>query len=297
MTRPHIIRADTIDLQDRSAPSAKDHRRPPPQSTTFNGLLAPHQAETIREVVEDRADEECRSPRLSWANGDSGDPSRHPEDFGDHVANSINRNNMQQHDALAAAAQNGGAVSDDADLGAEGDEDLDDDMMDKISSSPSIEDGGYTLPSPWPRRVDSLRHSVSCCDPPSSPGLSEARSSSPYLDAPEHPPLQSLSRQASKTAVDTSNSHHLLPGEYTGRGEDHDNRDNRDNDTGHIEMNENEESVGCDVTDYKDTYEEMEQDNLSSGFEKSIEFVERTKQSAGASEQAMEQVQRRHGLG
>lgn len=143
MTRPQIIRADTIDLQDRSAPSAKDHRRPPPQSTTSNGLLAPHQAETIREVVEDKADEECRNPRLSWANGDSGDLSQHPEDLADHVTNSINRNNMQQHDALAAVAQNGGAVSDDADMGiegAEGDEDLDDDMMDKISSSPSIED-------------------------------------------------------------------------------------------------------------------------------------------------------------
>ncbi|RYP16607.1 hypothetical protein DL767_010156 [Monosporascus sp. MG133] len=274
MTRPQIIRADTIDLQDRSAPSAKDHRRPPPQSTTPNGLLAPHQAETIREVVEDRADEECRSPGLSWANGDSGDLSQHPEDLADHAANSINRNNMQQQDALAAAAQNGGAVSDDADLGAEGDEDLDDDMMDKISSSPSIDDGGYTLPSPWPRRVDSLRHSVSCCDAPSSPSLSEARSSSPYLEAPEHPPLQSLSRQASKAAVDASSCHHHLPGEYTGRDEDHDGRDNRDNDIDHTEMNENDESVGRDDNDYKYAYEEMEQGNLSSGFGRSIEFID-----------------------
>ncbi|RYP84199.1 hypothetical protein DL770_005241 [Monosporascus sp. CRB-9-2] len=274
MTRPQIIRADTIDLQDRSAPSAKDHRRPPPQSITSNGLLAPHQAETIREVVEDRADEECRSPRLSRANGDSGDLSQHPEDLADHVANSINRNNMQQQDALAAAAQNGGTLSDDADVGAEGDEDLDDDMMDKISSSPSIEDGGYTLPSPWPRRVDSLRHSVSCCDVPSSPGLSEARSSSPYLDVPEHPPLQPLSQQASKAAVDASCCHHHLPGEYTGRGEDHDGPDNSDNETDHTEINENDESVGCGGTDYKDAYEEMEDDNLSSGFGKSIEFIE-----------------------
>ncbi|RYP09525.1 hypothetical protein DL764_001210 [Monosporascus ibericus] len=292
MTRPQIIRADTIDLQDRSAPSAKDHRRPPPQSTTSNGLLAPHQAETIREVVEDRADEECRSPRLSWANGDSGDRSQHPEDLADRVANSINRNNMQQHDALAA--QNGGAVSDDGDVGAEGDEDLDDDMMDKISSSPSIEDGGYTLPPPWPRRVDSLRHSVSCCDASSSPGLSEARSSSPYLDVPEHPPLQSLSRHASKAAVDASGCHHHLPGEYTGRGEDRDGRDNHDNETDHIEMNENDERAGCDGTNWKDAYEEVEQDNLSSGFGKIIEFVERTKQPAGAPQQAMERVQRCH---
>lgn len=38
----------------------------------------------------------------------------------------------------------------------EGDDGLDDDMMDKISSSPSIEDGGYYSALPWPTRGDSL---------------------------------------------------------------------------------------------------------------------------------------------
>lgn len=37
-----------------------------------------------------------------------------------------------------------------------GDDGSEDDMMDKISSSPSIEDGGYHLPLPWPNRSDSL---------------------------------------------------------------------------------------------------------------------------------------------
>lgn len=38
----------------------------------------------------------------------------------------------------------------------DGEDGLDDDMMDKISSSPSIEDGGYYSALPWPTRGDSL---------------------------------------------------------------------------------------------------------------------------------------------
>lgn len=48
-----------------------------------------------------------------------------------------------------AVAQNGGhtgSTAEDGDLAdAEGDDGMDDDMMDKISSSPSIDDGGYSL--------------------------------------------------------------------------------------------------------------------------------------------------------
>ena len=125
---------------------------------------------------------------------------------------------MQQQDALAVA-QNGGVVgdvADDGDVGVDGDEDLDDDDMDKISSSPSIEDGGYSLPPAWPRRVDSLNASISFSfDHSESPTRSDPRSSSPYLDSPLHLPLQSSGQQASKAAVDPANSRHH-PGEYTG---------------------------------------------------------------------------------
>lgn len=38
----------------------------------------------------------------------------------------------------------------------ESDDGLDDDMMDRISSSPSIDDGGCPIPTSWPVRVDSL---------------------------------------------------------------------------------------------------------------------------------------------
>ena len=65
-----------------------------------------------------------------------------------------------QQDEQAIRLNGGISIEgDDGDMqDADIDDDMDDDMMDKISSSPSIEDGGCALPSPrdWPRRVDSL---------------------------------------------------------------------------------------------------------------------------------------------
>ncbi|EOO04447.1 putative sh3 domain-containing protein [Phaeoacremonium minimum UCRPA7] len=115
--------------------------------------------EIIRAVAAETAEENLRSPRVSWANGDIGDLQQYAEDLAAGVADSLNgqaqnqngRNNkmaadrQQQQDALAIA-QNGGlsgndAASDDGDLDADdADDGMDDDMMDKISSSPSIED-------------------------------------------------------------------------------------------------------------------------------------------------------------
>ncbi|KAJ4392001.1 protein phosphatase regulator [Gnomoniopsis smithogilvyi] len=166
MARPGMIRADTIDLQDHDAPSAQNHPRPSPLQTNKSpaaantGAVAPHQAETLREVAQETAQEELRSPRVSWANGgaESGDIHNHAEDLAAGVTNSLSgqpRNgyaNDTGDDKMAAraqqdnlaVAQNGGLMSQDiADDGEmDGEEsDLDDDMMDKISSSPSIDDG------------------------------------------------------------------------------------------------------------------------------------------------------------
>ncbi|KAI2612417.1 uncharacterized protein GGS25DRAFT_518111 [Hypoxylon fragiforme] len=220
MTRPQMIRADTIDLQSQEAPSAKSNK-PTFSSTAPDGSLAPHQAETIREVQESRAGEEARSPRLSWTDGDnnSRDLQQYAEQLVNGIANSLNGNKMQSDDALAIAQNGGvaGGTSDEGDMDANTDDDMDDDMMDKISSSPSIEDGGYTLPPhAWPRRVDSLRPWSMQRDPPSSPVLSEERSSSPYLELAAHQPLQPLNQQASKASAEKSNRHHPLLGEYTG---------------------------------------------------------------------------------
>ncbi|KAK1597202.1 uncharacterized protein LY79DRAFT_508227 [Colletotrichum navitas] len=123
----------------------------------------------------------------------------------------------QQHQDALAVAQNGGVTNSDDGNMDDSDDDLDDDdMMDKISSSPSIEDGGYTSiipPQQWPRRVDSLpvmRDRGS----PTSPTFSEARSSSPYIESLEYPhafPFWLHSNAAADSA-----SHHHLRGEYTG---------------------------------------------------------------------------------
>ncbi|KAG8673254.1 hypothetical protein FPOAC1_006565 [Fusarium poae] len=147
MTRPSIVRADTIDLQDHHAPSAQDHSRSPRLAAGANSL-GPHQAETIREISHDIADEQSRSPRVSLDNRNSLDEI---DSFADElVANSSgskthaqgarenNDSTMIQDDALAVAQNGGMSSSDEGEL--DGDDDLDDDMMDKISSSPSIED-------------------------------------------------------------------------------------------------------------------------------------------------------------
>ncbi|KAJ5226203.1 hypothetical protein N7468_007428 [Penicillium chermesinum] len=98
MTRPQIIRADTLDLQDHGAPSAQDHTRQPESTAPLGvGRPAPHQEQAIRHAERDTKLEIMGGP------GD------------DEYLDSID----------------GYMESDDL---------MDDDMMDKISSSPSIDD-------------------------------------------------------------------------------------------------------------------------------------------------------------
>lgn len=81
---------------------------------------------------------------------------------------------------------NGGLHSDDDDMqDADVEEDMDDDMLDKISSSPSIDDGGCSLPSysaAWPTRRESLT-------PQLSPVIPISASSSPFTTTPIHFPI------------------------------------------------------------------------------------------------------------
>lgn len=212
------IYTDTIDLQDRAAPSAKHHQQSIGTIPTAIGPLAPHQAETIREIASETAEENLRSPRVSWPSRDVGDLHQYAEDL---VA--VEQNNLaaqqnalnaghntmqagQQQDALAIA-QNGGLSSqENSDIEGDADDSLDDDMLDKISSSPSIEDGGSppasTSQASWPPRQDSL-HQHAAPVSPLSVTTSDTRSSSPYLEYPEYLPIESPSRH-----------HHLSSGEY-----------------------------------------------------------------------------------
>ncbi|KAH6636444.1 hypothetical protein F5144DRAFT_485483 [Chaetomium tenue] len=195
---PFLTSTDTIDLQDHETPSAQKHQGPPP-----DGSFAPHQAETLREVAAEIAEENLRSPGVSW-DPDSDDVRIHLD-----PATSDRQNGSAdamragaQEDALAVA-QNGGHEVDDGDLDGDAEVDMDDDMMDKISSSPSIEDGGsiFALSALSPSKAESLPESRQSCTPATSPIVCDQRSSSPYLESPEHLPLGGDGRELRQRAV------------------------------------------------------------------------------------------------
>jgi hypothetical protein len=120
---------------------------------------------------------------------------------------------MNQEDALAAAQNGGVSSSDEGEL--DGDDDLDDDMMDKISSSPSIEDGGcypVTAPMAWPRRVSSLPNSQRSSSPSIS-GSSVTRVCSPYPEPLKCTPSPSAIAQLPR-ALPATIRNHRLQGEY-----------------------------------------------------------------------------------
>ena len=236
MTRPEIIRAgrknseklsrtllntaDSIDLQEKNAPSAQDHTRQPNTGAPLGvGPPAPHHAEALREVAAEAAEQQFRSPRVSkeWSNGEA----QQLQHYGDSelaagVTASLTGANLQQQDALAVAQNGGltGSTAEDAEMAdAEGDDGMDEDMMDKISSSPSIDDGGYSLSQTWPLRSDSLSRTIT---PISSPSCSQAccESSSPFVETPEHYPLRPL-REPVVPSIHVNNLHRrLLQGEY-----------------------------------------------------------------------------------
>lgn len=244
MTRPEIIRAgricnrsslyeipmtdvflDSIDLQDQNAPSAQDHSRQPTKPSPLGtGPPAPHQAGTLREVEAEAAEENIRSPRVSkeWTNGELQQQDE-DEDLAARQDGKSSGSGRQQQDNLAVAQNGGlsGSTGEDADMAdGEGDDgmDDDDDMMDKISSSPSIDDGGYSLPLLWPRRLDSLTRN------PISPSLSQAchENSSPFTETSDRIPLRMSPEPIAEDTVrrQTNHSDHHHTGEYLDYFED-----------------------------------------------------------------------------
>jgi hypothetical protein len=220
------IYPDSIDLQDRDAPTAQVRTKP-----TATGHLAPHQAETLREVAAETAEENLRSPRISWVNSEAEDIQKYADDLAAGIAESLNggqqsagTSKMQtgpQQDALAIA-QNGGLSGqevDDGDMDGETEVDMDDDMMDKISSSPSIEDGGltFTLPHVGPSRAGFLFPWAPSRGPSANAMVSDARSSSPYLDYPDPAPLQGARNDAPVTPMPRRHHHHQLYGKSPSR--------------------------------------------------------------------------------
>ena len=216
---------DSIDLQDQNAPSAKDHTRQPAHPAPLGvGPPAPHQAEALRDAAIDDQ-QHPRSPRVSkeWASGEN-----HFDQYGSNSSgsDSLTGANLQQQDDLAVAQNGGltGSTAEDAEMAdAEGDDSMDDDMMDKISSSPSIDDGGYSFSHLWPQRSTSnLRANAPEWSLPASQACSESLSL--FSDPPKYRPLQPPHEEVIEEVVlaeDVLRHHHHLSGEHVENYEDY----------------------------------------------------------------------------
>jgi hypothetical protein len=147
------------------------------------GSPAPHQAASLRHVTEERSAEQEHLSQ-AWHGA-------HQHDVG------LGNGQQQHHNERATHHQNGdmSGMAEDGELAdAESDDNLDDDGSDKISSSPSINDGGYKSSSIWPRRTSSLppistslRESLGS-SLQSSP-VTDSASSSPFVSTPPYFPI------------------------------------------------------------------------------------------------------------
>lgn len=172
--------------------------------------IAPHQAETLRDIAHETAEAESRSPRVSWTNGKPNhtDDITSSRDQSEEVAGGfgIDMYSHNQEDALAIAQNGGVSSADDDDLDEDADADLDDDMMDKISSSPSIEDGGFNpvdTSAGWPRRISSLS-SLRTFASPSFAGHHSPSPSQSYRDGEAHQNVPCLQTSVSRYRVNAA---------------------------------------------------------------------------------------------
>ncbi|KAG9816106.1 hypothetical protein KCU98_g19451, partial [Aureobasidium melanogenum] len=114
MTRPGLVRADTIDLQNQDAPTTQDHHSTSLQPSD----VGKHQASEIRHVREERHEEE-----------------EHLQDAWTRAHQDVQVNELTDDQLQAHNHENGDSTDD---------SELDDDMLDdRISSSPSIDDDGH----------------------------------------------------------------------------------------------------------------------------------------------------------
>ena len=208
-TRLTLGGTDTIDLQSHDSPSAKDHTRQPTHPAPLgDGPPAPHQAVALRHAEQD-VEFPTRSPRMSQ------DLSNKELQLLHEDSDSFDSTNAAESDIDTHTLQrNGGshgAIGEEGDIGdGEGDEGSEDDLMDKISSSPSIEDGGYLSPLSWPRRGDLLHPNTKTGDAAPTPPEHVNFSSPPFLSPPPQFSVLCLQKVLDQ---DPSEDHHH-EGEY-----------------------------------------------------------------------------------
>lgn len=105
---------DTLDLQPRDRASAQDHSNAPIHSNNSNTGFAPHQGSATRSVGEEQAQARHELEKSQGVSLDEDEVDR----------------DLAGSESLT---------------GDEGGFDDDDDMGDRMSSSPSIADGGYSV--------------------------------------------------------------------------------------------------------------------------------------------------------
>ena len=133
--------ADTIDLQDHVSPSAKDHSRQGKHATPEGGARhAPHQDQSIRDAERDSLDEMARGPV-----GPQGQRDMYGHGYSDQddLIDDITRLGNAQANHYITSDE---TTEDDNLADGDGDDQFDDDLLDRISSSPSIDDGEYGHP-------------------------------------------------------------------------------------------------------------------------------------------------------
>ncbi|KAL9090344.1 MAG: hypothetical protein Q9165_005378 [Trypethelium subeluteriae] len=213
MTRPQIIRAD------QTSPSAQDHSLQPEHPSPLGaGPAAPHQAASVYQIVEERQEEKDRLAEAWHATDKLQDESEHDDTQTE--SNGANGEHLYQRDEQAIQQNGGQSGQEDAEM-AESETEVDDDMIDKISSSPSIDDGGLPSLPRWPRRISSL---TPTSPPISTPILSSptpyqssdlySPSSSPYTTTPQHIPLSYSTndiRQPNSPNLDSSSPFDTTP--------------------------------------------------------------------------------------
>jgi hypothetical protein len=137
---------DTLDLQDHHSPSAKDHSKQAVHTKEGSGL-APHQELEVRHADHDSKAEMMHGPNAHGA---------HLETDGYHDGIDIYDDTDDIHVGLGVhrgASDIRGRAEDDDLSDGEGDDLLDDDLLDKISSSPSIDDGRFCAPLFFEMRI------------------------------------------------------------------------------------------------------------------------------------------------
>jgi hypothetical protein len=187
------ITIDTLDLQTHDSPSAKDHTRQPSHPSPMgSGPAAPHQIQTLRNVEQDALQEQMTSPLVSHHHqtGFSEEPG-----FYDDQDDEAHGGPQLQDGQIAGQSADDSGV-DDSDIGDQGDDDgMDDDMMDKISSSPSIDDGNYPFSIRWPSRVDSIESGAALPSSLATLRDEPQSSSSPSISTPAHDPVNFCRRR------------------------------------------------------------------------------------------------------